>query len=445
MKGKITVYSMLKWLISIFFAAVVILTAVSPFPARTVHIMADCGQGEIELGTYCGMWEDDARIACRIPQGCESIDHIHIVPDWKSVYLKEFSNEEFLGYVEEVSAGRPELRETRIALCGAQGQESVWYLHNGIKEILDPLSKSMLEERIVIIGYVFAAYLLLMRVCTAKETECAKKTAFRRGIAYELKRFVRDLGKYRRYINYAARMDLKAEVANSYLNRLWWLLEPFFNMLVYVIVFGNVLGGSISNYGCYIFCSLLMWNYFARVMEQSVSLIRANKNIVLNVYLPKYVLVLTTMTLNFYKLLFSHTVLLVMLLVAGVRFSINMLWAVPAYMILLLICFGLGMLVMHFGVYIDDLRYAVVILLQIMMFLSGVFYNVRTTLSLRLGAVVLYANPAGTMIDTLKNALMTNSVRNIPMLLMWLCIGISLVFCGIITVYKNENTYVKVI
>lgn len=445
MKGKFTVYFLLKWFISIVFAAVVIVTIIYPFPARTLHIMAVSEQGEIELGTYCGMWEDDVRIACHIPEGCERIKNIHIVPDWKSVYLKEYGNEEFIGFVEEISAGQMEVQEEWILLYGAQGQESVWYLHDGIKEILNPLSGSMLEERIVVIGYAVAAYLLLMGICITEEAGRAKKTKLRRGIAYELKRFVKDIRKYCRYINYAARMDLKAEVANSYLNRLWWLLEPFFNMLVYVIVFGNVLGGSINNYGCYIFCALLMWNYFARVVEQSVGLIRANKNIILNVYLPKYVLVLTTMTLNFYKLLFSHTVLLVMLLAAGVGLSINMLWAVPTYMILLLFCFGLGMLVMHFGVYIDDLRYAVGILLQMMMFLSGVFYNIRATLPFPLGCLVLYANPAGTLIDTLKNALMTDTVRNLPMLLMWLCISISLIFCGILTVYKNENTYVKVI
>lgn len=442
---KQTVYLILKWCLSILFIAAVIAIIAYPFPPRTVHIMAVCETGEVELGSWNGMWEDDAGIACHIPGGCGRFRNIHIVPDWRSVWLKEFGNEEFLGYVEEISAGQAAIQEEWILLQDAQGQESVWYLHDGIKEILSPLSESVLEERIVAVGYAAAAYLILLHICIAKEAECAKEKKFRKGVLYELKRFTKDIGKYRRYINYAARMDLKAEVANSYLNRLWWLLEPFLNMLVYVIVFGNLLGGSISNYGCYIFCALLMWNYFARVAEQSVSLIRANKNIISYVYLPKYVLVLTTMTLNFYKLLFSHTVLIVMLLAARVEFGVNMLWAVPAYAILLLFCFGLGMLVMHFGVYIDDLRYAVVILLQIMMFLSGVFYNIRDTLVFPLGGVVLYANPAGTLIDTLKNALMTNTVRNLPMLLMWFCISVSLIFCGIITVYKNENTYVKVI
>ncbi len=445
MKRKLTVYSLLKWCISIVFAVVIIAAITYPFSPRTLYIMADSEQGEIEVGTYCEMWEDDVRIACHIPEGVDRVKNIHVVSDWKSVYLKEYSNAEFAGYIEEISSGQIELKDEWIMVYGAERSETVWYLYNGIKEVWDPLSASVLEERIVVIGFTVAIYILLMCICVTEERENAKKTNLYRGVLYELKRFGKDIKKYYRYVNYAARMDLKAEVANSYLNRLWWILEPFFNMIVYVLVFGNVLGGDISNYGCYVFSALLMWNYFARVVEQSVSLIRANKNIISFVYLPKYILVFTSMMLNFYKLLFSHTVLIIMLLIAGVNLGVSMLWVIPTYAILLLLCFGLGMIVMHFGVYIDDLRYAVEILLQMMMFLSGVFYNVRETLAFPLGVLVLYANPMGTLIDTIKNALMTNTVRNVPMLLMWFCITISLIISGIIIVYKNENTYVKVI
>ena len=56
------------------------------------------------------------------------------------------------------------------------------------------------------------------------------------GPIFEVKKFFSDIKKYGQYMVYAAKTDLKAEVANSYLNRLWWLLEPFFSMLVYVIV-----------------------------------------------------------------------------------------------------------------------------------------------------------------------------------------------------------------
>ena len=57
-----------------------------------------------------------------------------------------------------------------------------------------------------------------------------------------MKKFLRDLKKHGKFVAYAGKSELKAEVANSYLNWLWWILEPFCFMLVYAFVFGRLFG-----------------------------------------------------------------------------------------------------------------------------------------------------------------------------------------------------------
>ena len=51
-------------------------------------------------------------------------------------------------------------------------------------------------------------------------------------------RFFKEIRKYWGFAKYAANCDLKAEVANSYLNWLWWVLEPLATMIIYTLVFG---------------------------------------------------------------------------------------------------------------------------------------------------------------------------------------------------------------
>ena len=51
-----------------------------------------------------------------------------------------------------------------------------------------------------------------------------------------MKRLLRDLKKYRWYLLYSAKSELRAEVAGSYLNWLWWILDPLLFMLVYTFV-----------------------------------------------------------------------------------------------------------------------------------------------------------------------------------------------------------------
>ena len=41
--------------------------------------------------------------------------------------------------------------------------------------------------------------------------------------------------KYWKYAIYSSKAQLKAEVANSYLNWLWWVLDPLCFMLIYVL------------------------------------------------------------------------------------------------------------------------------------------------------------------------------------------------------------------
>ena len=52
-----------------------------------------------------------------------------------------------------------------------------------------------------------------------------------------MKRFMKEMKQYWGFAVYSAKCDLKAEVANSFLNWLWWILEPMSSMIIYAVVF----------------------------------------------------------------------------------------------------------------------------------------------------------------------------------------------------------------
>ena len=52
----------------------------------------------------------------------------------------------------------------------------------------------------------------------------------------DIKKAIGNIKKYFRYAVYSAKSELKSEVANSYLNWIWWILEPICLMLVYVFI-----------------------------------------------------------------------------------------------------------------------------------------------------------------------------------------------------------------
>ncbi len=306
-------------------------------------------------------------------------------------------------------------------------------------------SQSFIMERLML-AEILLALLLLTRIFLNSQAEKLEEGGVgNHGPIYETKRFIGEVISYWEYMNYAAKADLKAEVANSYLNRLWWLLEPFFNMLVYVIVFGRVLGNSVEHYSTFLYSSLLMWNYFSKTINYGVKAIRNNKDIVTKIYVPKHVLIITNMILDFYKLLFSLIVLVPMLIIFRVKIGFGIFWVLPSYLVMILLAFGVAMVFMHYGVYVDDLGYAVGILLQMLMFLSGIFYDVVTGLHTPLNNMMMCLNPVSMFIDTMRNALLYNRITNVPLIILWTILSLLISYIGIHIVFKNENAYVKAV
>ena len=69
-------------------------------------------------------------------------------------------------------------------------------------------------------------------------------------------RFKNDLQKYWKYTQYAAKSQLKSEVASSYLNWLWWILDPLLFMLVYTFIALIVFKKSVEYFPVFVFIGL---------------------------------------------------------------------------------------------------------------------------------------------------------------------------------------------
>ena len=129
------------------------------------------------------------------------------------------------------------------------------------------------------------------------------------------KRFFTDIRKYFHYSIVSARSQLKSEVANSYLNWLWWILDPLCFMLIYTFIFGYVFQAREPYFPVFIFIGLSMWDFFNRMVTGSIKIVKNNKAIVSKVYLPKYILVLVRMWVNGFKMLISFGIVVLMMLI----------------------------------------------------------------------------------------------------------------------------------
>lgn len=441
---RIALSKIIRIFIGIIFIGGVFLIAMFPFNKRDLTLQFVTKEGNFEIvGHNDEIVQDKLKYLDFGNTEELKMKELRIYGNIKSIYLEKISYEQFPKYIADIEDGEIKGEEGGLLFIGNGGIRLE--MNEAFDAILKKHSSTFLLERFILAELFAVIIAFIWIIISMAEEKASIDSRDNHSPIYEFKKFCGDVKKYWQYTVYAARTDLKAEVANSYLNRLWWLLEPFFNMLVYVIVFGQVLGNSIQNYSTFVFSALLMWNFFNKTINYSVKLVRSNKDIITKVYIPKFIILISDMILNMFKLLFSLVVLAVMLFVFKVEIGVNVFWVLPAYTIMILLAFGVGMIFLHFGVYVDDLSYAVGILLNMLMFLSGIFYEVMTTLPSPFNTVMMCINPVALFIDTMRNALIYNQLSNLPLVGIWLLISIILCCVGVHIVYKNENSYVKVV
>ncbi len=263
-----------------------------------------------------------------------------------------------------------------------------------------------------------------------------------------MKRFFNDVRKYYNYEVRAAKTALKTEVAGSFLNWIWWVLDPLFTMAIYYVVFGLIFQSKVKYFTAFLFIGLTMWNFFSRNVQQSVKLVKKNRSIIAKVYIPKFVLLLTNMMVNGFKMLIAWGIVAVLMIALRVELSWYIFAFFPIMLVLIIVTFGLSTIMMHFGVFIEDLSNVISLLFRMLYYATGIFYSIEDRVGKHYpnAAKILYNyNPMALVITDMRNALLYKTGPNWKALLIWAVIGIILGMIGVRTIYKNENSYVKVI
>lgn len=267
-------------------------------------------------------------------------------------------------------------------------------------------------------------------------------------VAFEMRdimRFLKDLKKYYRYTMFAARAQLKAEVANSYLNWLWWVLEPFCFMLIYSVVFGIIFKMAEDYFPIFIFSGNAMWIFFSSVLGKSVNLIKLNEVTISKVYIPKFILLLIEVLVSAYKMMLSFAIVAGMLVLFRVHVTWKIMILIPIFIVFIVFTFGLSTICMHLGVYIGDLSYIIGIGLNMLMYFTGVFYSIENRVPAPLGTLLTVCNPVAFLMSSMRKVVIYAEIPNCKIMLAWFTISIVINIFGIRCIYKNENSYMKVI
>lgn len=169
--------------------------------------------------------------------------------------------------------------------------------------------------------------------------------------------------------------DMKRRYKRSVLGFAWTLLNPLFLFLVFQFLFQFVLKIEIPRFGPYAFSGLLVYAWFQGSIIQSATDITGSRELIIRPGFPVYILPLVAVTTHFiyFLLAFSAFILFLLLFGDGVELTALSLPAIFPFQFILTL--SLCYLVASANVFFRDTQHILVLLFQLLLFLSPIFYE----------------------------------------------------------------------
>jgi len=174
--------------------------------------------------------------------------------------------------------------------------------------------------------------------------------------------------------------DFQARFRGSSLGLFWAVFQPLLTIVIYTVVFSAFLkikfGSSDSpfEFAVFLLCGLIPWTAFSEAILGSTTVVRGNANLVKRVVFPLEILPLNVNLVATIQQVISLVLLQILAFFVTRQLFITIL-LVPVFLFIqFLFSAGLSWLWASLSVFFPDLRQITSLLLNVMMFLTPIFY-----------------------------------------------------------------------
>ncbi|MBD1383009.1 ABC transporter permease [Metabacillus arenae] len=250
-----------------------------------------------------------------------------------------------------------------------------------------------------------------------------------------------DLKKYKEFVVFNSKYELKVQVANTLLGYVWWLLDPLFHMIVYTILFTVIFEGRTEAFPLFVFCALLSWKWFTSSLMNSANAIRSKISILNQTYIPKFLLPLTQSIVNFTKFIFGLVILFPMIFIFNIKLTFHFFEIIIIIFVNFLFLYGCSLLVAHYGVFFKDMKNLLTHIIRLWFYVSPGLYSLdMIPESVRF---IWWLNPFTTFFESYRNVIMYESSPLYGPLLILGLISLGLIYFGLAKLNKYDKTYLK--
>lgn len=253
--------------------------------------------------------------------------------------------------------------------------------------------------------------------------------------------FFKELYQYRELLKNNIKKEIRGKYKGAWLGIIWSFLNPLFMLVIYSVVFSQIMRVNIPNYAMFMFVALVPWNFFTQTVSTGANSIVANGGIVKKVYFPREIIPVSITTSGMINFLISCVIMFTFLFITGVGVSMHIFLFPLILLFQYILILGIVLLLSALTVYIRDIEHFVQIALM------ALFYGTPIVFTMEMVpksiAWILNINPMTPIVTAYRDILFYHQMPDINNLLMVIIMSLVMFFIGLYSFKKLQKGFAE--
>lgn len=191
---------------------------------------------------------------------------------------------------------------------------------------------------------------------------------------------------------------------NSVAGALWSLLAPFAMLSALYLVFRQRFGEELQAYPLYLLLGIAVVSYFATASRLLITILFANRPLLLNTSVPRETVILSQVAFHGYKFLVEMVLCTLLALHYGTFTWHGLVATLPLLLAFFALVTGIGMIGAVLFSFARDVEHIWTLVTHLLMFVTPVFYGLDS-LSAPARLIIYWLNPLTPFLVALRGAM----------------------------------------